>query len=214
MTEGDDDAAAGGAVSAGSGLNVSSAGSGSGAPGSAGSGGVFLFRGGSGILVASGGPRTPALDLPPPRPVPVIKPQIRNDIDDKFGKFEIKKLLEGDETVSLVSDTWSTDVLASDSETLDAASTTSSAPPTAPPVQSAPLPVLLDVSETASEAWSTDVLLSDTERMTEVDTDDTASVARSDDTAEEPSPAPASTPGTNLIKKLKLLIFIYEIIKD
>lgn len=41
----------------------------------------------------------------------------------------------------------------------------------------------LDISETASEAWSTDVLTSDSERLTEVDTDDTASVARSDDTA-------------------------------
>jgi hypothetical protein len=39
------------------------------------------------------------------------------------------------------------------------------------------------VSETASEAWSTDVLASDLERLTEVDTDDTGSVARSDDTA-------------------------------
>lgn len=39
------------------------------------------------------------------------------------------------------------------------------------------------MSETASEAWSTDVLASDSERLTEVDTDDTGSVARSDDTA-------------------------------
>ena len=37
---------------------------------------------------------------------------------------------------------------------------------------------LLDVSETPSEAWSTDVIVSDSERLTEVDTDDTASVAR------------------------------------
>lgn len=42
---------------------------------------------------------------------------------------------------------------------------------------------MLDISETASEAWSTDVLASDSERLTEVDTDDTGSVARSDDTA-------------------------------
>lgn len=41
----------------------------------------------------------------------------------------------------------------------------------------------MDISETASEAWSTDVLTSDSERLTEVDTDDTVSVARSDDTA-------------------------------
>lgn len=44
---------------------------------------------------------------------------------------------------------------------------------------------MLDTSETASQsdAWSTDVLASDTERLQDVDTDDTASVARSDDTA-------------------------------
>lgn len=55
-------------------------------------------------------------DLPPPPPP---TKQSRSDIDDKFGKFEIKKLLEGDETISLVSDTWSTDVLASDSELIE-----------------------------------------------------------------------------------------------
>jgi len=42
--------------------------------------------------------------------------QARSEIEDKFCKFEIKQQLGGDETVSLVSDTWSTDVLASDSE--------------------------------------------------------------------------------------------------
>lgn len=30
----------------------------------------------------------------------------------------LQKLLEGDETISIMSDTWSTDVLASDSETI------------------------------------------------------------------------------------------------
>ncbi|XP_047101988.1 GTPase-activating protein and VPS9 domain-containing protein 1 isoform X3 [Schistocerca piceifrons] len=111
--------------------------------------------------------------------------QSRTDIDDKFGKFEIKKLLEGDETVSMVSDTWSTDVLASDSETIEQSSERNfptSAQETALN-QLAEAAVLLDISETASEAWSTDVMASDSERMTEVDTDDTASVARSDDTA-------------------------------
>ncbi|XP_075226485.1 GTPase activating protein and VPS9 domains 1 isoform X2 [Lycorma delicatula] len=106
--------------------------------------------------------------------------QSRFDIDDKFGKFQIKKLIEGaDETISMVSDTWSTDVLASDSEIMEAV------PGAAEVVQqSLPgPPQLLDVSETASEAWSTDVVASDSERLTEVDTDDTASVARSDDTA-------------------------------
>lgn len=37
---------------------------------------------------------------------------------------------------------------------------------------------LVDISETASEGWSTDVVVSDSDRVTEVDTDDTASMAR------------------------------------
>lgn len=118
--------------------------------------------------------------LPPPQSL--IGKQIRSEIDDKFCKFEIKKLLEGDETISIISDTWSTDVLASDSEIIEAhdRSIVSAQPPIIEPVAQQ----LLDVSETASEsAWSTDVLASDSERLTEVDTDDTASVARSDDTA-------------------------------
>lgn len=48
------------------------------------------------------------------------------DLEEKFGRFEIKppssrrgtSSQAGDETVSLVSDTWSTDVLPSDTETL------------------------------------------------------------------------------------------------
>lgn len=88
----------------------------------------------------------------------------------------------GDETISLVSDTWSTDVLASDSELVEQQERfpflPSAEQPPPPPLVSEPAQVNLDVSETASEAWSTDVLASDSERMTEVDTDDTASVAR------------------------------------
>ena len=43
---------------------------------------------------------------------------------------------------------------------------------------------LLDVAETASEAWSMDVLASDSEslRLGDLDNEDAASVARSDDT--------------------------------
>ncbi|KAJ8952693.1 hypothetical protein NQ318_021009 [Aromia moschata] len=55
-----------------------------------------------------------------PQPQPNLSRQIRSEIDDKFCKFEIKKLLEGDETISIISETWSTDVLASDNETVDA----------------------------------------------------------------------------------------------
>lgn len=109
--------------------------------------------------------------------------QIRSEIDDKFCKFEIKKLLEGDETISIISETWSTDVLASDNETLDAGETRQ-------PLQLAEViqevPNNLDLSETQSEsAWSTDVMTSDTERLTEVDNDDSVSVAQSDDTRSE-----------------------------
>ncbi|KAK6641198.1 hypothetical protein RUM44_012907 [Polyplax serrata] len=116
--------------------------------------------------------------------VPSVSKQSRSDIDDKFGKFEIKKQeVLGDETKSLVSDTWSTDVLASDSETVEQSERNFPRPPEA---DGPPHPFIqhsFDISETASEAWSTDVLTSDSERLTEVDTDDTASVARSDDTA-------------------------------
>ncbi|KAL0133577.1 hypothetical protein PUN28_000958 [Cardiocondyla obscurior] len=122
------------------------------------------------------------LDLPPPN---IPTKQSRSEIDDKFCKFEIKKLIEGDETVSMVSDTWSTDVLASDSEIVEQQDRILLAVPpeqVAPVLPTEPTP-MLDISETASEAWSTDVLASDSERLTEVDTDDTASVARSDDTA-------------------------------
>ncbi|KAJ8683166.1 hypothetical protein QAD02_018958 [Eretmocerus hayati] len=124
------------------------------------------------------------LDMAPPT---IAAKQRRSEIDDKFCKFEIKKLMEGDETISLVSDTWSTDVLGSDSEFMEQQERFPFLPPVEqpppPPLPPEPVQINLDVSETASEAWSTDVLASDSERMTEVDTDDTASVARSDDTA-------------------------------
>ncbi|CAB3384514.1 Hypothetical predicted protein [Cloeon dipterum] len=130
----------------------------------------------------AGPPVAPSV-MPPP------KQHSRTDIDDKFGKFEIKKLIEGDETFSLVSDTWSTDVLASDSEMVEHSSENSF--PVGQPLamlqsarindQNIPTVGMLDVSETASEAWSTDVMASDSERMGEVDTDDAGSVARSDD---------------------------------
>ncbi|XP_044728501.1 serine-rich adhesin for platelets isoform X2 [Chrysoperla carnea] len=121
-----------------------------------------------------------------PTAQPLINKQIRSEIDDKFCKFEIKKLLEGDETVSIISDTWSTDVLASDSETIEASERDrpSFMPPVVERLERANVVEGLDRLDTVSEsAWSTDVLASDSERMTEVDTDDTASVAPSDDTA-------------------------------
>ncbi|CAH0722191.1 unnamed protein product, partial [Brenthis ino] len=108
--------------------------------------------------------------------------QTRNDIEDKFCKFEIKKLLEGDETISIMSDTWSTDVLASDSETIgDSCEHTQVATGQGSNTNHVIAP---DVSETASEsAWSMDVLASDSDRNTEVDTDDCVSVAARSDTS-------------------------------
>ena len=147
------------------------------------------------------------------------------DLEEKFGRFEIKppprhvraagtSSEQGDETVSMVSDTWSTDVLASDTETLGEGDGVGRAQPPGSagdldelarnrmldelvvPPAAANLPRsegslasasganLLDVAETASEAWSMDVLASDSEslRLGELDNEDTASVAQSDDT--------------------------------
>ncbi|KAL0850566.1 hypothetical protein ABMA28_012338 [Loxostege sticticalis] len=133
-------------------------------------------------------------DAPPrrlPQNAPVNQPssnqakmmkQTRNDIDDKFCKFEIKKLLEGDETISIMSDTWSTDVLASDSETIgDSCDHTQLQNNQGVNANNTNAP---DASETASEsAWSMDVLASDSDRNTEVDTDDCVSVAARSDTS-------------------------------
>ncbi|KAK4303813.1 hypothetical protein Pmani_024199 [Petrolisthes manimaculis] len=127
---------------------------------------------------------------PPPPNVPVTVPKpARADIEEKFGRFEIKPLIGGDETISLVSDTWSTDVLASDSETIEAADRGDQFHEQLLNRHLAELEGDFlggdaggETFETASEAWSTDVLASDSERMTEFDTDDAQSVARSDDT--------------------------------
>ncbi|XP_050296180.1 GTPase-activating protein and VPS9 domain-containing protein 1 [Anthonomus grandis grandis] len=126
-----------------------------------------------------------------PQPPPAnISRQRRSEIDDKFCKFEIKRLLEGDETVSIISETWSTDVLASDNETVADGESRMERPHLQlvdQAIQEVPLAEsVLDISETQSEgAWSTDVMTSDTERLTEVDNDDVASVAQSDDTRSE-----------------------------
>lgn len=136
--------------------------------------------------------------IPAPQMAKILS-KARSDIDDKFCKFEIKKLVEVDETVSIISDTWSTDVLlASDSETLEPAENERNF--STPLIPSAVVlpgdnnfnPLAnsvsqlranyLDASDTRSEsAWSTDVLASDSEKMTEVDTDDNQSIAAKSD---------------------------------
>ncbi|KAK4017067.1 hypothetical protein OUZ56_032022 [Daphnia magna] len=125
-----------------------------------------------------------------------VAPPKPSDIDDRFGRFDVKDLILGDETRSLVSDSWSTDVLGSDSE-LANETAERDRQPDRPPLEDIVLPGrhllveaeagLFDVSETASEAWSTDVVTSDTERMAEVDTDETSSVARSEADSEQDS---------------------------
>ncbi|XP_028029736.1 receptor-mediated endocytosis protein 6 homolog [Bombyx mandarina] len=139
-------------------------------------------------------------NVPPSQAVNVqakLLKHTRNEIEDKFCKFEIRKLLEGDETISIMSDTWSTDVLASDSETIgDSCEQTQIAAGQGVSANSTNAP---DASETASEsAWSMDVLASDSDRNTEVDTDDCVSVAARSDTSwprrasqpDEPAPPP------------------------
>lgn len=139
--------------------------------------------------------------IPTPQMAKILN-KARNDIEDKFCKFEIKKLLEGDETISIISDTWSTDVLASDSETIEASERNFSTP-------LIPSSIILpdtfhlrshnfDMSETQSEsAWSTDVLIaSDSEKNTEMDNDDTQSITtRSDIT--ETTPRDQEVPSVN-----------------
>ena len=124
-----------------------------------------------------------------------ILSKARSDIDDKFCKFEINKLVEVDETISIISDTWSTDVLASDSETIETVdSDRNFSTPLIPssvvlpgdnnfdPRSSQMRSSFLDASETRSEsAWSTDVLASDSEKMAELDTDDNQSIAANSD---------------------------------
>ncbi|XP_058814777.1 receptor-mediated endocytosis protein 6 homolog isoform X2 [Topomyia yanbarensis] len=104
-----------------------------------------------------------------------ISNKTRSDIEDKFCKFEIKKLIEGDETISIISDTWSTDVLASDSEAIEASERHFSTPlihttlipgdHNLNPLASSfgQLRITSIDSETQSEsAWSTDAIM-DTE---------------------------------------------------
>uniref|UniRef100_A0A2R5LJJ4 Receptor-mediated endocytosis protein 6 homolog n=1 Tax=Ornithodoros turicata TaxID=34597 RepID=A0A2R5LJJ4_9ACAR len=123
------------------------------------------------------------------RPV-VRRNQEQADIEDKFGRFEIAHTtpVQGDETKSIVSDTWSTDVLASDSEMVEQSTQAREAAlPQMQVLSSQQLQAPSDgPGDTGSDAWSTDVTTSDTERLQDVDTDDTGSVAaRSDDTRSE-----------------------------
>ena len=144
------------------------------------------------------------------------------DIEEKFGRFDIKpevrrgrlgqlmgggagREVERDEAVSMVSDTWSTDVLSSDTETVGEPPTLEDLLRGRPgdefsghrnrlldqlQVPSGDQPGqntsghLLDIAETGSEAWSMDVLASDSEslRVADFDLEDSVSVARSDDT--------------------------------
>ncbi|CAG2117881.1 unnamed protein product, partial [Medioppia subpectinata] len=132
---------------------------------------------------SSGSRRLNAIPITQPN-----RPNNRDDIEDKFGKFDIKPIPAIDETKSLLSDTWSTDVLGSDCEAFEQMENISNLQTSGMNLlvfgghQTQPLQSLLDGSETASQsdAWSTDVLTSDTERLQEFDPEDSASVTRSE----------------------------------
>ncbi len=134
----------------------------------------------------------------PPLQMAKILNKARSEIDEKFCKFEIKKLVEVDETISIISDTWSTDVLASDSETIEQPECERNfSTPLIPssvilpgdnnfdPLRGSGSTIrggFLEGSDTRSEsAWSTDVLASDSEKTTEIDTDDNQSIAANSD---------------------------------
>lgn len=134
----------------------------------------------------------------PPLQMAKILNKARSEIEEKFCKFEIKKLVEGDETISIISDTWSTDVLASDSETIEQPECERNfSTPLIPssvilpgdnnfdPLRGSGSRIrggFLEGSDTRSEsAWSTDVLASDSEKTTEIDTDDNQSIAANSD---------------------------------
>lgn len=137
--------------------------------------------------------------IPTPQMAKIIQKN-RSDIDDKFCKFEIRNQIQGDETVSIVSDTWSTDVLASDSETVESSNERTTDRNFSTPLIPAAVVLPgdnnfhLEVADTRSESnWSTDVLASDSEKLTEIDTDDNQSVtARSDITDPNRSNPPDS----------------------
>lgn len=110
-------------------------------------------------------------------------------------------MVEGDETISIISDTWSTDMLASDSETLEPVENERNfSAPLIPsnvvlpgdnnfnPLTNAVSQLrvnFLDASDTLSgSAWSTDALARDSEKMTEVDTDDNQSIAAKSNTTD------------------------------
>ncbi|KAG4079273.1 hypothetical protein HA402_006996 [Bradysia odoriphaga] len=134
----------------------------------------------------------------PPLQMAKILNKARSEIDEKFCKFEIKKLVEVDETISIISDTWSTDVLASDSETIEQPDGERNfSTPLIPssvilpgddnfdPLRGSGSRIrggFLEGSDTRSEsAWSTDVLASDSEKTTEIDTDDNQSITANSD---------------------------------
>lgn len=149
------------------------------------------------------GPGTAAAAL---RRIPVThssRANNREDIEDKFGKFDVKNQVHppGDETKSIMSDTWSTDVLASDSEQTDSQQPERSTPgsvknahasdgtQTGPHGQQGSQDLgggltssgaLSLFDESQSDAWSTSVAASDTARFQDFDPDETASSTRSE----------------------------------
>ncbi|XP_060557481.1 GTPase-activating protein and VPS9 domain-containing protein 1-like [Ruditapes philippinarum] len=99
---------------------------------------------------------------PQPALPETVQKKNREDVTEKFGKFEIKEL--DYDLKSTVSDTWSTDVLASDSEPPEGNQSVRLEEIAEEMVRQHLLAERVsEISETASDAWSTDVLASDNE---------------------------------------------------
>lgn len=186
-------------------------------------------------LLQGNPPQAQHVQLPPPsnaiptrrRPPPRQEAQKQMDMEDRFGRFGIGKStgagssITEEETKSMVSDTWSTEVLGSDSEAYNATQEhqqhleshlNALQQQIHGHLSQHNVQQLIDLSETQSDAWSTAAMTSysDLDRLQEVENQEDDMISGSDrgQNGDEAVPefvgaqAPAdrqSTP-TNLIK--------------
>ena len=138
-------------------------------------------------------PRTQHIQLPPPSNIPTRRrapprqeAQKQMDMEDRFGRFGISKStgagssITEEETKSMVSDTWSTEVLGSDSEAYNAqeqqqqnleSHLNALQQHIHGHLSQHNVQQLIDLSETQSDAWSTAAMTSysDLDRLQEVE---------------------------------------------
>ncbi|XP_028966493.1 GTPase-activating protein and VPS9 domain-containing protein 1 [Galendromus occidentalis] len=184
-------------------------------------------------LLQGNPPQAPQVHVPPPSNIPTRRrapprqeAQKQMDMEDRFGRFGLGKStgagssITEEETKSMVSDTWSTDVLGSDCEAYNAQEQQQNLEAHLNALQQhihghlsqQNVQQLIDLSETQSDAWSTAAMTSysDLDRLQEVENQEEDMIMGSDrgQNGEEAVPefvgarAPVdrqSTP-TNLIK--------------